>query len=184
MAGNTVLKAFHALNLKAGDSLFIAGASGAIGTLAIQLAVERGVVVAGSASKPNHEFMRSLGATKTVDYHDADWIAQVKEWMPGGATAALAIQPNTAADSMETVKDGGRVVTVSGEHVGVERGISLEQVPHHVMVRQEMIEMMARIVSNEMKLEIEHVYPFDQAIAALEKTQTRRARGKLVIALD
>lgn len=38
VAGNTDLKAFQALKLNAGDSLFIAGASGAIGTFAIQFA--------------------------------------------------------------------------------------------------------------------------------------------------
>jgi len=80
VAGNTTLKAMHALQLKPNDSLFIAGASGAIGTFAIQIAVARNCIVAGSASKRNHDYMISLGASKTVDYQDSDWIKQVQQW--------------------------------------------------------------------------------------------------------
>lgn len=70
IAGDAALESMKALSLKRGDSLFIAGASGAIGTLVIQLAVVRGIRVAGSASSRNHEYMRTLGADKAVDYSD------------------------------------------------------------------------------------------------------------------
>lgn len=183
VAGNTVLKALHALRLEPKESLFIAGASGAIGSLAIQLAVGRGCVVAGSASKKNHPYLGSLGAAKTVDYHEADWVDQIKQWSPGGVDAALAIQPGTAAESMHVVRAAGRVVIVSGDQVDPERTISTEHIPHHIDVELELTQLMERIANREIKLEIEHIYRFEEGIAALKKTQTRHARGKLVIAL-
>ncbi|OLV16974.1 quinone oxidoreductase family protein [Deinococcus marmoris] len=51
IAGKAALESLNALGLQSGDALFIAGASGAIGSLVIQLAAAQGIRVAGSASK-------------------------------------------------------------------------------------------------------------------------------------
>lgn len=184
VAGNTVLKAFSQLALKEGDTLFIAGASGAIGTFAIQLARQRGVHVAGSASQKNHDYMRSLGAEFTVDYHDSDWQAQVKSWQPSGVDAALAIQPNTGGPSMKVVKDGGIVVPVSDYNLDGERHITVNPVNNKVDVRHELKTMMQQIAEGEIKLTIEETYPFEKALDALHKTTTRHARGSVVIDMD
>src|SRR5690554_5181810 len=74
IAGKTALECMRELNLNKADSLFIAGASGAIGTLVIQLAATKGIHVSASASAKNHDYMKSLGAKQTVDYNDPDWI--------------------------------------------------------------------------------------------------------------
>lgn len=183
VAGNTALKVFHALNLKLGDSLFIAGASGAIGTFAIQLAVQRGYLVAASASEKNHEYMKRLGAQKTVDYNDPSWPQQILEWQPGGVDAAIAIQPGTAAASMPVVKDGGAIVPVSGDQVWPQRNITPKHLPYQVDVREELTDMMKDIVAGKIQLTIEKVYPFADGLKALQKTQTRRARGKSVLTM-
>lgn len=67
VAGNAITKVFKTLDLKPGDTLFIAGASGANGTFAIQLAKELGCIIAASASEINHDYLKSLGVTKTMD---------------------------------------------------------------------------------------------------------------------
>ena len=181
VAGNTVLKALHALDLQPKETLFIAGASGAIGTFAIQLAKAKGCIVAGSASAHNHEYMQSLGAVKTVDYHDDDWVRQINDWAPGGVDAAMAIQPGTGIDSMKVLKDGGRVVAVSGDRLPQDSSVAVRNLAYHVDVTHELYEMMHSIADGRFQLTIEHTYPFSEALSALEKTTTRRARGKLVI---
>lgn len=181
VAGNTILRAMQALeSVPSGGSIFIAGGSGAIGTLAIQLAKKRGLRVAASASERNHAYMRELGAEKTVDYHDANWIDQVLEWMPGGVDGAIAIQPQTTADSVRVVKDGGKVISISGDQVSSDR-VAVEIVSHFTDVRQALTQMLADVARKELHVEIEQVYPFENALDALHKTQTRRARGKVVI---
>ncbi|GAA5226454.1 NADP-dependent oxidoreductase [Paeniglutamicibacter antarcticus] len=185
VAGNTALKAFGVLTtVRAGGSLFIAGGSGAIGTFAIQLARQRGWRVAASASSANHEYMRELGAEKTVDYHDSDWQQKVLEWMPGGVDAALAIQPGTSAQSLPVVKDGGSLVSVSGDSVSSERGILMQGIPYQMDVQDDIAKLMMAVTSSEIRLEVERVYPFDEARDALAKVQTRRARGKIVLRLE
>lgn len=183
VAGKTALESMRALNLNAGDTLFIAGASGAIGTLVIQLAANQGISVIGSASRKNHEHMLSLGAARAVDYSDPNWKQYIKQWQPGGVSAALAIQPGTVDDSMDVVKDGGKVITVSGDQAESKRNISVYQFQHHEDTQHAIVKLVSDIAEGRIRLIIEHIYPFKQAIDALEKTETRHARGKIVVSL-
>lgn len=182
VAGNTALRALSALTaVPSGESLFIAGGSGAIGTLGIQLARQHGWRVGASASVANHGYMRTLGAEKVVDYHDPHWTEQVREWMPGGVDAALAVQPGTAVDSLRVVKDGGQLLSISGDSPATERGIRVEMIPYQADVRGELVQLLSDVAAGTMHVEIERVYPFEDALAALAKVQTRRARGKSIL---
>ncbi len=159
----------------------MAGPSGAIGTMAIQLARFPGCRLAASASSKNHEHMRSLGAELAVDYHDADWIDQILSWGPRGVDAALAIQPGTSADCLRVVRDGGRIVTVSGDQLTTERGISVAQVIVGPDIRRELAKLASDVATGVIHVEVERMYPLEQGIDALEKTETRHARGKVVL---
>lgn len=183
VAGKTALECMRELKLSEGDNLFIAGASGAIGTMVIQLATAEGIHISASASKKNHAYMKSLGAEKTVDYNDPDWQNAIKEWSKDGVTAALAIQPGTGTDSMEVVKDGGKLITVSGYSAQIEpvRNIFVKQMEHHHETQQKMMDLVKVISRGEIKIVIEKEYAFDLALEALKKTETRHARGKLVV---
>ena len=184
VAGNTILKAFRALAaLPDGSSLFIAGGSGAIGTFALQLARQRGWRVAASASKTNHDYMLSLGAEKAVDYHNPQWTGEVLQWMPGGVDAVVAVQPDTSSESLSVVKDGGLLVSVSGDASVSERGIQMTGIPYQADVREELVKLMGEITAGKVHLEIEHLYPFEEALSALAKVGTRHARGKVVLSL-
>jgi len=183
IAGKTALASMAALELMAGDKVFIAGASGAIGSLVIQLADLAGVQVSASASKKNHQYMQSLGAKKTVDYHDSDWPAQIKEWSGGGVQAALAIQPGTGADSIKAVENSGRLITVSGDNdqITPERNITVKQIEHHSESKGEMTRLLDQVAKQEIQLTIEKMYDFEVALDALEKTEIRHAQGKVVV---
>ncbi|OFE15436.1 quinone oxidoreductase [Humibacillus sp. DSM 29435] len=183
VAGNTVLRALRALGPAAG-SLFIAGGSGAIGTLAIQLAVRRGWRVAASASEGNRDYLRSLGAELAVDYRDPCWAAQVLRWMPGGVDAAIAVQPDTSTGSLGVVRDGGGLISISGDRLEPERGIVVQVVPHSADVGDELSRLMLDVAAGEVRVEIEQVLAFEDAGEALAKVATRHARGKIVLQLD
>lgn len=181
VAGGTALKALHALGLQSGDSLFVAGGTGAIGSLLVQIGKARGYRVAASASAQNHDLLRNLGAELAVDYTTFDWQSQVKDWAQNGVGGAIAIHPGTAAQMESLVKDGGSIVAVSGDHFSPGRQIELLQIPHHVDVSSELRELARDIASGKVELLIQQVYPFGEALAALEKAETRHSRGKQVI---
>lgn len=179
----TALQGLFNLDLKSGETLFIAGASGAIGTIAIQLATKMGVRVSGSASAANLQYMESLGAEKVVDYNDPDWQEKIKDWSGGGVDAALAIQPDTEATAVKVARDGGRVIAISGygKDFQEERGIKVAQLVHEASTRKDLERLLGSIADGSTKQVVEAEYPFAEALKALEKTETRHGRGKLVV---
>ncbi|HET9661850.1 MAG TPA: NADP-dependent oxidoreductase [Thermomicrobiales bacterium] len=181
VAGTTALEGIKALGLDRGSTLFIAGASGAIGTLALQLATMRGYRIAASASTPNHAYVQALGAELAVDYRNRAWVEQVMRWAPGGVDAALAIQPGTGSASLPVVRNGGKVVTISGDQVTPEREIAIEQIQHHPETRQELSQLAADVAAGRVRVVVERAYPLEEGLAALEKTKSRHARGKTIL---
>lgn len=183
VAGNTVLKALHEADLKPGQSLFIAGGAGALGTLLIQISTKRGLTVTASASKKNHDYMKQLGAKYVVDYHDNDWQEQVRAIMPDGVDASIAIHPGTPIESQSVVKNDGILIAVSGDNFETECGIILKGVFNTIDVRRELEELMSQVAHGEIKQTIDTIFSFDDALDALAKVKTRHTRGKLVLKL-
>ncbi len=180
VAASTALKAFRVLNVQPGDTVFVAGATGAIGTLAVQIAVARGLRVVASASAKNHDYLLGLGAEKAVDYHDDDWHEQVTRWQPGGVAAAIAIQPGTASDSEPIVRDGGTIVAVSGDQHIPGRAIVVEQIPYAADVTDELVQLLDDVATGAIRQTVA-IYAFSDALSALDQVRTRHSRGKLVV---
>lgn len=183
VAGGMAIQGIDALDLQPGETVLIAGASGAIGTLAIQLAVARGARVAVTASPANHELTRALGAEVAFDYRDPDWTGAVRAWAPGGVAGAMAIPHGSAANSLAAIRDGGRLVTISGDQVVPVRDIAVQQAPHRPDTPQKLAQLARDAAEGRLVVVIEKTYPLDGAIAALEKTETGHASGKSVVVL-
>lgn len=175
------MRAFKALNMKFGESLFIAGASGAIGTILIQLAVNQGITVVTSASLKNHNYMKDLGASKTVDYNDIDWPDQINYWFPNGVDAVIAIQPNTMVKSSYVLKNGGRIISVSGDQISPNDEFLIIEYPYNEPITREFRDLIKKVSNKEIKIIIEKEYLFKDALDALNKVSTRHVRGKTVI---
>lgn len=184
VSGNTVLKAFSALNLKKGDHLFVVGGSGAIGTFAIQIAKQQGIIVSASASLENSDYMKELGASFTANYNDRFWIAKMNKVRPEGQDAVMAIPKNTSLESLKVLKNGGKIISISNDQIPSQNRVEVVQIPYVLSVQKELEDLMNKIAINEIHIEIEKVYIFDEAIAALASKSKQNARGKSVITLS
>ncbi|MFC0454732.1 NADP-dependent oxidoreductase [Rhodococcus jostii] len=111
VAGEAATRGLRILKLKAGETLLVNGASGAVGTLAAQLALESGVTVIGTASEKHHDALRELGVTPTT-YGDglAD---RVHELAPNGVDAVLDLGFGGLEAAMELRGGTDRIVTLS-----------------------------------------------------------------------
>ncbi len=74
VSATTALEAMRAAKVKAGDRVLVVGASGGVGSFAVQLARALGAEVTGVCSAAKAELVRSLGATRVIDYAREDFV--------------------------------------------------------------------------------------------------------------
>src|ERR1700676_271926 len=108
LAGLTALQALRdELGVKPGQTVFISGGAGGVGTFAIQLAKWLGAHVTTSASKRGEALVRSLGCDDIVDYTED--ISKVRERFDAGFDL---IGGTTLAQMFEIMKPGTKIVSV------------------------------------------------------------------------
>jgi len=86
LAAITALTAIDALALSAGSTVLIVGATGGVGSLAVQLAAQAGATVIAPALPQDEQYLRDLGVTEVVP-RDGDVAAAVRERFPDGVDA-------------------------------------------------------------------------------------------------
>lgn len=112
-AGPTALGVIRAGRVKAGETVLVHAAAGAIGHLALQLArlEGAGTVIATAGSAAKLDFARQHGADVAVDYTAADWPEQVRDAAPGGVDVVLdSVSGETRRTSFGLLAPFGRVV--------------------------------------------------------------------------
>ncbi|WP_093108090.1 zinc-binding dehydrogenase [Salimicrobium album] len=94
------------------------------------------------------------------------------------------MQPGTTVDSTEVVREGGKVITVSGDDVKSERRVTVHQLQHKLSFPNAVNSLVKDILAGNLRPVLEDVYESERALDALRKTETRHARGKLVVSLQ
>jgi len=186
-SGLTALQGIDgALRIRSGERLIIHGASGAVGTLAIQLAKLRGARVLATASGDDGiALTRHLGADAAVDGRDGDIGAAIQRFAPRGADALLAL---AAGDSLQRCIDGLR----SGGRVAFPHGIESEPklrsgitiVAYDAISGPEDVELArlnALVEARKFEIPIPAEYPLAEASKAHERLAAGHILGKLVL---
>ncbi len=97
--------------VRPGQSIFVTGVGGAVGTTLAQLAVHHGVRVIGTAGPRHHEALRQLGVIP-IDYNDPDLSARVRELAPGGVDAVFDhLGGDSVVRSWKLLAPGGTLVS-------------------------------------------------------------------------
>jgi NADPH:quinone reductase-like Zn-dependent oxidoreductase len=152
------------LGVNADDVVLVHGSGGVTGSMMVSLAAVRGAKVVATASPANHERLTRLGASTLFDYHDARWPEEARALGGGaGVSAAVNAVPEGSADAIRTVREGGRLATITSDAPGENGGIATAEVivrPDGLQLT-EMVELLA-----EGKLEIQVGETFDLADAA------------------
>ncbi|MBD3617434.1 MAG: NADP-dependent oxidoreductase [Gracilimonas sp.] len=169
--------------LKKGQTLLILGASGGVGTLAIQLAKSVGATVIGVASEANHEYMKELGADITIDYKDNHVGEAVEKVQPEGVDLIFhCSRGDSFTQVMETnvLKDGGKVVSITKSKPDISDDIEFKYV--FVEPNAEQLEHIAGLADNgKIKVPVTRTYSLDEVVQALQEIEKLHTRGKLVI---
>jgi NADPH:quinone reductase-like Zn-dependent oxidoreductase len=171
------------LHVEPGQTVLIAGASGGVGTLAVQIAAKalRARVIA-TAGKANLDYVRRLGAVEVVDYTAGDVVAGVRKFAATGVDAALDCvgKDDNAKTTIAAVRDGGRLAELVGEEVPAERGITISHVESAPSAKR-LDTLRALFENGTLRVEIAQTFPLADARSAQAAIETRHTRGKIVL---
>ena len=182
LAGLTAYQSLYTFGeLSKGQKLLILGSSGGVGTYGIQLAKARGAEVIGVASSKNHDYMKSLGADHTIDYHDKDIGEAVKEIFPEGVDLIFdCTSGESLQQSVKCLKDSGRLVSILNQGEDLDPKIDFKFVfvePHSANLDhlRELVE------AEKLKVRVSKRYRLEEAVEALEQIESLHTTGKIVI---
>ena len=198
IAGITALQAVRDQGkVQPGQKVLINGASGGVGTFAVQIAKSYGADVTGVCSGRNVELVQSLGADHVIDY--------TKEDFTKGAERYDVVIDNVANHSLSECR---KVLTPDGTYVMIGGGGASEQGFLGAMgnvlkaglysrfVKQKMGFMMAQpstsdltllagmVESGKLKTVIDRTYKLDQVPEAVRYVEEGHARGKVIITVE
>lgn len=170
MASETATRALDEVGVGDGSTVVIAGASGGVGSAAVQLAVARGARVIGTASDGNHDYLRSLGAEPIA--HDA--IGTVTGAVDAGLDTA---GKGAVQDLIALTGDPDKVVTIAdfGDHGA--KITSKSSAWQALGVAADLYE------EGRFSLPVAESFALTDAAAAHRRSEEGHVRGKLVLTL-
>ena len=178
-AVETATRALDQLNVESGATLLINGASGSVGSAAVQLAVLRGARVIGTASPARHEYLRSLGA-EPVAYGEG-LIRRVRDLAPDGADAALDVAGSGVLPELIELAGGQQHVLTIADFGGArQHGVRFSsgeagRAVHALAGLGELIE------SGRFSLPVAKTFPLAEVAQAHRAGEDGQLRGKLVL---
>jgi NADPH:quinone reductase-like Zn-dependent oxidoreductase len=168
--GATALRCLRRANLQPGQTILIYGASGAVGTNAIQLARNLfGAEVTGVCSTANLELVQSLGASQVIDYTRQDFTQQGKIY-DVVFDAVAKIPPAQAR----------KVLKPNGIYLNVHRDSHANR---DTTMLQELLSLKELLEAGKLKPVIDRVYPLEQIVAAHRYVEQGHKKGNVVITL-
>jgi NADPH:quinone reductase-like Zn-dependent oxidoreductase len=185
--GTTALHFLRKGKLRRGETILVNGASGGVGTAAIQLAKHLGAEVTGVCSTANVELVRSLGADHVIDYTKEDFTKT-------GATYDVIMDTAGTAPfsrSGRSLKKGGRVLLVLGglpdllQAPWVSLTSDKKVVAGPAAGRAEDLRFLAELAAaGAYKPVIDRRYPFERIVDAHRHVDTGHKRGNIAITLE
>ena len=173
--------------LKSGQRILIQGASGGVGSFAVQFAKAKGAYVIGTASADSLDYVKQLGADEVIDYKNQKFEDLVKD-----VDVVLEVSPvrdnKERLKSVTVLKEGGILVSVNVDlqyndkvtAALAKKNASGELSPNQP--RQDWLEEIAQLIDEgKVKVFISKVFPLDQVAEAHRESETWHVRGKLVL---
>jgi len=174
-------------DIKEGEHVGINGASGGVGTAAVQIAKLYGASVTAISSAVNHDFLTSLGADTCIDYHETDVAAGDLRFDiffdVFGNQPFKRIKPVLA-------RSGTWVSTVVKPHVFISQWVTRlfgRQKARQVIVKARHTDLaLIRdwIEAGHLRPIVQDVFPLDKIREAHAQQETKHTRGKIVVTID
>ena len=167
--GLLALHFLRKVGARAGQSILIFGASGAVGTSAVQLARHLGAEVTGVCSTPNVELVASLGATKVIDYTVEDFVDRAERY----DLIFDAVGKNKSASALRRCQ---QVLAPGGTCISVDDGTPK-------LRREDLILLGELAMEGKIGPVIDRTYALDDIVDAHRYVDSGHKRGNVIITL-
>ena len=173
----TALRILKQVGVQPGETLLVSGASGGVGSTVCQIARERGITVIGTASAPNHDYLRSLGVIPTT--YGAGMVERVRALAPDGIDAALDIAGSgVIPELIELTGEPSKVLSIA-DFSAPQHGAQVSMKSEHASAA---FAEVARMYSEgTFSLPIERTYPLAAAADAHAASEQGHVTGRLVV---
>ncbi len=169
--GLTAVKVLKIADIQAGQKVLIYGASGNVGTYAVQIAKHFGAEISGVCSTRNVELVESLGAARVIDYKNEDF-SKIGETYDVIFDAVDKLTPEKWKGSL---KESGIHLNVNKDSGGV--GKSKDHLEYMLFLKELMEE-------GKLQSVIDKTYAFEQIPEAHKYVETGRKKGCVVVTVD
>lgn len=178
---------FELGQLQRGQRVLIKGASGGVGSFALQLAKAKGANVIGVASTQNVDYLRQLGADQVIDYKGQRFEDMLQD-IDLVFDAAPHRENEERLKAVNVLKEGGIFVStnidfpISDE---VAQALAAKHAKAELIatqIRQDWLQGIAQLIDEgTVKVFISKTFPLEEAAAAHRESETWHVRGKLVL---
>jgi NADPH:quinone reductase-like Zn-dependent oxidoreductase len=183
MAAVTALQGLgHHGAIKPDENVLINGATGGVGSFAVQIAKSYGPEVTGITSTRNIELVRSLGADNVLDYTTSDFAQGERRY----DLILDTVGNRSVSDLRRGLVSGGKAAVTGFSSVGKLVGLSLRGgkdialVQAHVTAKD--LEILSELIeAGKVRPQIDRRYPFAEIPAAIAYVEQGHARGKVVV---
>ncbi|MCI4326070.1 MAG: NADP-dependent oxidoreductase [Thermoplasmata archaeon] len=185
--GMTALHALDEIGLKKRQSLLILGASGGVGSFAVQLAANQGITTIAASRGANQDYLHKLGASRFFDASAMAFRDDVKRSYPDGVDAILdlAHQGEEFESYLGLVRAGGTVASTIGaatEAVAGSRGLRGLNIDLHPSTAL-LDRLSAEFSKGMLRVPVEQKVPLDSAPDVLDASREGKLRGKTVLTI-
>jgi NADPH:quinone reductase-like Zn-dependent oxidoreductase len=171
-------------HLKQNDEILIIGASGAIGTYAVQIAKHYGAKVTGVCSTKNVELVKQLGADEIVDYTKEDYYNRSAIY-----DVVFDCIGNTSFDECKKIlKENGKYITTRGGLRGYLEMMIMNRFRSKMVIagmsinKMEELNILNKIwIENKISTIIDKEYSMEQVVEAHRYVETSHKKGNVVI---
>ncbi len=179
MALETAERGLRLLGVQSGETLFVAGGAGGVGSVLVQLAVSRGITVVASAGAGNQDYLREIGATP-VEYGDG--MVERIQALPGvSIDAVYDVAGQTPDDDLFALApEPGKVLSIANFGLGEKGGIVTGADPSQGRPVDAFTEGAGLLERGELRIEVQ-TFPLDDALDAFRTSVGGHVRGKLVL---
>jgi NADPH:quinone reductase-like Zn-dependent oxidoreductase len=185
MAAVTALQGLrHHGAIQPAQKVLINGASGGVGTFAVQIAKSYGPEVTGVTSTQNIDLVRSLGADHVVDYMTTDFVGGGRRY----DRILDTVGNRSVPDLRGGLAEGGKAAVTGFTSVAKLMAVSLRggkdiaQVQAHVTTKD--LELLSELIAaGKVRPQIDRRYPFAEIPAAIAYLEQGRAKAKVVVGM-